>query len=63
MSHVGSSCFFNGIVIDVNDLIEIPCDDFGNFLEMLEVKGLVLDKLVHGNGGEIADGDLGNHEK
>lgn len=58
MAHVGTTSFGNRIVINVDDLVEIISNDFGNIVEFLEVILTVDDETRESERGEIADGGL-----
>src|SRR5277367_5132981 len=44
MTHIGSTSFFDGIIIDVDNLVEIVCDDLNDIVQFLEIEFLVVDK-------------------
>ena len=47
------------VVVDINDSVKVPCDDFGDFEELLKVKGpLRSDESVECDGGKVAHGHL-----
>ena len=37
MAHVGLPRFRDGVVIDVDDAIQVECDNFSNVVQLLEV--------------------------
>eukprot|EP00438_Fugacium_kawagutii_P034554 Skav201792 [mRNA] locus=scaffold645:38737:39012:- [translate_table: standard] len=55
MAHVGTTSFFHGIVVSIDDLVQILCDHLGDLIEFLEVKNITLHKGGQGNGCKVAD--------
>ena len=63
MAKVGPPCFWHRVVVDVNDLVEVPCGNLCNLVEPLKVKCAIwVHKHVQSNGGKIADSDLKRHK-
>lgn len=59
VAHVGLASLGNGVVVDVNDSVQVEGDDLGDGVELLEVVLLVGgDEGWESDGGEVADGDL-----
>lgn len=60
MTEIRVASFRKRIVVDVDDLVEIPGDNFGDLLELVEVidSCLVVDKSIQCDRGKIADGNL-----
>ena len=38
MSHIGISCFFNWVVVNIDNSVEIACNVIGYIIQLLEVK-------------------------
>jgi len=55
MAHVGLPRFGNGVVIDVDDAIQVVCDNLSNVVQLLEVVLAVGDKGRERDGREVAD--------
>jgi len=55
MAHVGLPCFGDGVVIDVDDAIQVECDNFSDVVQLLEVVLAVGDKGRERDGREVAD--------
>jgi hypothetical protein len=54
MAHVRATCFGSRVVVDVDDAIEVVCDDFRDIVELLEIESVVDDERREGQRGEIA---------
>lgn len=52
------SYFRDGIIVDVDDFVEVSSDDHGHIVQPLEVKHTIVDKAVEGYGGQVADSHL-----
>ena len=52
---VGVAYLRHWVVVDVNDLVEIPGDDLCDLKQALEVVLAVADKAVESDGGKVAD--------
>ena len=58
MTHVGLPRFGDGIVVDVDDAVQVECDDLGNIVQLLEVVLAVGDKGRECDGREVTDRGL-----
>ena len=59
VTHVRATRFLDRVVVDVDDLVEVSCDDFRHLLQLREVERLVrTHELVDGDGREVTDGHL-----
>lgn len=58
MSEVGFLSFGNGVVISVNDAVEVLGDNFSDVVQFLEIVDAVADEGGESDGGQITDGDL-----
>lgn len=58
VTHVRATCFRDGVVVDVDDAVEVERDNLGNVMQLLEVVDPILDERREGDGGEVADGGL-----
>ena len=55
---MGVSYLRDGVIVDVDDLVEVLGDHLGHLKQLLEVVLAVRDKVVECNGGQVADGNL-----
>ena len=58
MTHVGPPCFRDGVVVDVNNAVQIERDNFSDVVQLLEVVLTVGDKRRERNGREVANRGL-----
>lgn len=60
MTEVASSCFFNRIVVHVDDLVQVADKNLGDFMEFPEVIFAVnrIDEGWQGKRGQVADSNL-----
>jgi hypothetical protein len=58
VTEVGSARFWDGVVVAVDDAVEIECDGFGDGMEFLKVVFTIGDIGGESERGEVADGDL-----
>ena len=60
MTHIRLPRLWDGVEVDINDLVQVLGDNLGDFLELVEVIGLVLFiyKLVDSNGCQITHRNL-----
>lgn len=56
MTHVGSASLRNGIVIYIDDAVEVAGDDLRNIVKLLEIVLAVRDESREGERGKITDG-------
>ena len=56
MAHVGPTGLGDRVVIDVNDTVEIVCNDFGDVVEFLEIILPVVNERGKGKGGKVTNG-------
>lgn len=52
------SYFRDGVVVDVDNFVEVSSDDQGHVVQPLEVKHTVVDKTIESYGGQVADSHL-----
>jgi hypothetical protein len=55
MAHVGLPCFRDGVVVDVDDAVQVECDNLSNVVQLLEVVLAMGDKGRERDGREVAD--------
>lgn len=59
VAHVGLASLGNGVVVDVDDAVQVERDHLGDVVKLLEVVRLVgADEGGERDGSEVADGDL-----
>lgn len=58
MSHVGIACLFHRVVVSVYDLVQILCDDFGDFVKLLVIELAIFDKFGKCDRSKIAHSHL-----
>ncbi len=58
VTHVGVASLRDGVVIDVDDLVQVLGNDLGDVVELLEVVLAIGDESGEGERGQIADGNL-----
>jgi len=58
MTEIGSACFGNGVVVNVDDTVEVVCDGFGDGVKFVEVIFAVRDKCGEGEGCKVAHSSL-----
>ena len=60
MAHVASLCFGHGVVVDVNDLVQVLGDNLGDLMQLVKVKfgSLGVDELWQCKRRQIAYSDF-----
>jgi len=58
MAHIGRPRFGDGVVVDIDDAIQVECDDLGNIVQLLEVVLAVGDKGRERDGREVTNRGL-----
>jgi hypothetical protein len=60
VSHVAVPSLLDGIVVDVNDPVQVSHDDLGNFMKLMEVIHplVVVDEGWQCKRSQVANGDL-----
>jgi hypothetical protein len=58
MAHVRSTSFRDGIEVDVDNTIEVECNNLSNIVEFPEIVFAVCDECWEGERGKVADGGL-----
>ena len=55
MTHVGVTCLRNGVVVDVDNTVQVEGHNLGNNVKLIEVVYAILDESREGKGGKVAD--------
>ena len=58
MAHIRPPSFWDGIVVDVDDAIEVKCDNLCDIMQLLEVVHAIADESGQREGGQVANGGL-----
>lgn len=58
VAHVGPASLLDGIVVDVDDAVQVASHLLGHVVQLLEVVRAVDDERGQGDRGQVADGDL-----
>lgn len=58
VAHVGATSLRDGVVVAVDDAVEVDSDDLGDIVELLEVVGTVLDEGWKGDGSQVTNSGL-----
>ena len=58
MAHVGLPRFRDGVVIDVDNAVQVKCDNLGNVMQPLKIVLAMGDKARERDGREVADRSL-----
>lgn len=49
-----SSYLGDGVVVDVDDLVEVPGNDLRDLVQFLEIKFPISDEAIESDGGQVA---------
>ena len=60
VTHVGVASLDNWVVVDIDNLVQVPGDNFGDLFESIKVEllGRSIDKLVDSDRSQITNGNL-----
>src|SRR5271170_8248552 len=58
MTHIGSTSFFDGIIIDIDNLVEIVCNDFDDIVHFLEIEFSAFDKSGKSDTRQVTYGNF-----
>ena len=58
MAHIGILCLLDGVIVAVDDAVEVRVIDLGHFKELLMVECSLVDKPRQRDRGQVADGDF-----
>jgi hypothetical protein len=58
VTHVRVLGFLNGVIVDVDDLVQVLGYDLGDLMKLLEIVFAVGDERGQREGGQVTDGDL-----
>jgi hypothetical protein len=60
VAEVAAACLLDGVVVDLDDLVQVACDNHGDLVELVEVElaTLVVDKGREGKRSQVAHGYL-----